>query len=31
MIDPALIKSAGPCLAVLACLLWFAWQERKGQ
>jgi hypothetical protein len=30
-IDPQLFKAAGPCLAVLACLAWFAWQERKGQ
>jgi hypothetical protein len=31
MIDPALLKSAGPCLAAVLCLAWFAWQERKGQ
>jgi hypothetical protein len=31
MIDAALIKAAGPCLAVLACLAWFAWQERKAK
>jgi hypothetical protein len=31
MIDPALLKAAGPCLAVVLCVAWFAWQERKGQ
>jgi hypothetical protein len=29
MIDAALIKTAGPCLAVLACVAWFAWQEYR--
>lgn len=29
MIDPALIKTAGPCLAAVLCLAWFAWQERR--
>ena len=31
MIDAALIKAAGPCLAVLACLAWFAWQEWRAK
>ena len=29
MIDAALIKAAGPCLAAVLCLAWFAWQEMR--
>jgi hypothetical protein len=31
MIDPALIKAVGPCLAAVLCLLALALQERRAK